>query len=187
MSNDPEDPLWVDFSGSSRAVKTFKGRAKYTEYDNVDLASGFPKEEIWTTKDGRRIAVPNMSDDHLLNTIAFLRRNVENYRKALIAQITRRMSAISLVRWIFEPELSYAKENIRFELESLSAEGKRIFHMAPEVLLGNFVPQYKYMLREAYKRKILIESATVDRTREALEGQIAITDSHDTEDNWGSS
>ena len=33
------------------------------------------REGIWTTRDGRRIAVEDMTDSHIRNTIAYLERN----------------------------------------------------------------------------------------------------------------
>lgn len=33
------------------------------------------REGIWTTRDGRRIAVEDMTDSHIRNTIAYLKRN----------------------------------------------------------------------------------------------------------------
>lgn len=33
------------------------------------------REGIWTTRDGRRIAVEDMTDSHIRNTIAYLDRN----------------------------------------------------------------------------------------------------------------
>jgi hypothetical protein len=34
----------------------------------------------WKTKDGRDVKVMEMTDQHLVNTIAFLKRNIERYR-----------------------------------------------------------------------------------------------------------
>ena len=64
----------VDFSGTARFGRATKNHSGLTEYDDVDLASGYPAHLVWTTKDGRRIAIPNMSNDHLLNTLALLTR-----------------------------------------------------------------------------------------------------------------
>ena len=40
-----------------------------------DVCSGTATEEpVWETKDGRRLRVADMTDDHIQNTIAMLRR-----------------------------------------------------------------------------------------------------------------
>ena len=39
-------------------------------------------ETTWTTRDGRTISIRDMTDSHLRNTLAFLRRNVEQYRNS---------------------------------------------------------------------------------------------------------
>ena len=37
--------------------------------------------KMWKTKDNRKIRICDMADDHLSNTISFLRRYAENMRK----------------------------------------------------------------------------------------------------------
>ena len=39
------------------------------------------EEVIWTTQDGQRIAVSEMTNSHLLNTIRYLGRRIKEFRK----------------------------------------------------------------------------------------------------------
>lgn len=41
------------------------------------------KDEIWTTRDGRKIAVADMSEEHVRNTLRMLLRNMRRQRRAL--------------------------------------------------------------------------------------------------------
>lgn len=156
MSNDKvwEDPngdIRADFSGQAKAAKNIGNKAGLTTYSDIDLASGYHKDLIWVTKDGRRIAIPNMSDNHLLNTIAFLRRRVDNYKKQLAMSMLNNMSmAINMFDDIAEEwiETAYAR---------FKETAKEVFDMPDEQFLVKYLPKYQKLYQEAYRRKILIE------------------------------
>lgn len=133
-----------------------KGYGQYTEYANVDLASGYPSNQIWTTKDGRRIAIPNLSDNHLLNIVAYLRRRSEDYRKFVIAQIAQGVMEATVITRLFDVP-DYLEEEYDDFIEEQKAEAKIWFDMEPEQLLRKVVPIYSQLLQEAYRRKLLIE------------------------------
>lgn len=156
--------LVVDFSRPKHSKKD-KERVRYTEYDNIDLASGYPKDQIWVTKDGRRIAIPNMSDSHLLNTIALLRRHEE---RAKMRQLCDQLLGIQKHRFVWDMfELAEHEEEVFAQAiadrhKVLLDLKEELFNMPEDAYLREHVPQFKYMLREAYKRKLLIE---VDKTK----------------------
>lgn len=173
MGNDRWDEggdAFVDFSGDAKARKIFKTRSQLTEYADIDLASGFPAKQIWTTKDGRRIAIPNMSDSHLNNTIAFLRRNASKYRTNLVKQLAAHLAELSLVGMLFENAPFHGDEEFDAAYEQIKARGHAIFNMSDEEILRKYVPQYSFLYQEAYKRKILLE---VDATKIAPPKEIA--------------
>lgn len=159
---DGEDPV-VDFSGDNRAKKTFKDRSKLSEYGDIDLASGFPSALIWTTKDGRRIAIPNITDDHLLNILAYVRRHIDLYKGQIAVQMLSQVNfTVSMFDFLPEHQIDAA-------YKLLARKGKELYSMTEDEFFRKYMPIYSYMYQEAYKRKILIE---VDSTKitQASEG-----------------
>lgn len=159
---DYKDGVLIDFTqdlsgnNNSQRNKRSRERAQDPYADGVDLSSGYPKHLIWTTKDNRRIPIPMMTDSHLLNTIAFLRRRVEVYRKMAIAQIALDITNNVVITRLFDLPDSHEEEFIQAN-ERLRKRGHEIFNLSPEEVLHKFLPQYKHLYQEAYKRKILIE------------------------------
>lgn len=155
----PNDKVWeeddgsvrADFSGNAKTARTISNQAGLTEYANIDLASGYPKELIWTTKDGRKIAIPNMSDSHLLNTIAFLRRRVDNYKRQVAMNALHNLSVtINMFEDVAEDWIDEAYDRFK-------KNAKELFDMPDEPFLLKYLEHYQQLYQEAYKRKILIE------------------------------
>ena len=159
---EPDDPFVVDFSLEGIAKEKIRGRATLTEYDNVDLASGYPRHMIWVTSDGRRIAIPNMSDEHLLNTIAYLRRREEDYKQMHIGRIARGIINMAVDAMMFARPLAWSKAEFELHLHAAKEEGAEIYALPKEAWLRKYNRYYSYLLRECYKRKLLIE---VDATK----------------------
>lgn len=148
---------WWDNGQLIVSLKNQKDRrSTYTEYADMDLASGYPAHLIWTTKDKRRIAIPNMSDQHLLNTVAYLRRRSEDYRKMVIAQLAKGVAEAMIVTRVFDVP-DHLVDEYAYQIDKLKGEAKEIFNMDPEALLRKVVPIYTHLLTEAYRRKLLIE------------------------------
>lgn len=146
----------VDMSGEQRGHKQLQNRSKQTSYSNIDLSSGYPKNQIWTTKDGRRIPVPLMGDEHLLNTIAFLRRRVQQYKNKMAVQFIMNVTA-TIMMFDHIPDRvieDYSDETMR-EIDKLRS-------LADDDFLRRVFPIFSILLQEAYKRKILIEGNTSD-------------------------
>lgn len=148
--------LVVDLGAGDRAARANKARKAKSEYGETDLASGFPASLIWITKDGRRIAIPNLVDSHLLNILAYLRRRIPDYKKMVIAQIAMHSVQITVVSHMFDTDDWWSEKADKVLKDNL-AEGKRVFNMPDDEFLSEFVPKWGKLYQEAYKRKILIE------------------------------
>lgn len=176
------DDVFVDFSGDNRANAKMRDAAQRTRYNNTDLASGYPESLIWTTKDGQRIAIPNLADSHLLNILAFLRRRVENYKKQILAELAKGIIQNLSIVMLFDVT---SKDEARFESanEEIKREAQRIINLSDDEFLREFVPKHALLYREAYERKLLIE---VDKSKLTNLPNHAIEKDADWEDsNWG--
>lgn len=153
VEEDPDGSIRVDFSGQSRAKAAMdKVRNKVlTEYSNIDLASGFPRDQIWVTQDKRRIAVPNMSDSHLQNTIQWLRKRAGQYKRQIAVRASLQYTMqLQMFDWDWPEDVAEDKANhYKEQLDNFMKQPDDDF-------LRDYCPQFKYMLQEAYKRKILI-------------------------------
>lgn len=148
--------LLIDFNDPSTEDKAeYSRQAKHQLATNdIDLGSGWPKELVWTTKDKRRIPIPQMADSHLLNTIAFLRRRVADvYKPKHIRALLRGAVRFSLHTHMFE----FPANREKVVYEAITDEGKRIFQLSDDDYLREFLPQFQQMYQEAYKRKLLLE------------------------------
>jgi hypothetical protein len=110
------------------------------------LRSLRPDELSWVTRDGRRILVADMTDQHVVNTIKMLRRNVEMYRLAFLSNMWRYMENA--------PDGAYdACVSAERETEEMSRE---------EFLLMD-KPTYAKLLREAHDRHLDISEMPTEQ------------------------
>lgn len=166
IREDPDGTIRVDLSGQKRAESVLKDRAKQTEYSNIDLASGYPRDQIWTTRDLRKIAIPNMSDQHLQNTIAFLHRRAPEYKRQIATKaVLRYTMQLQMFDWDWPEDVAEEKGHIFDE------QLKAFMNKPDNEFLRKYCPQYKHMIQEAYKRKLVISipKAQAKEAKEAKE------------------
>lgn len=154
---DEDGNLFVDLGSDDRSHNSSKKRSSRTTINNVDLASGFPPDQIWTTKEGQRIPVPMMQDSHLLNVIAFLRRNVEHYKKQVAMGDLVQATAVGMM---FENAPFHGDESFDEWYNSQIERAQKIWDMPTDKFLRGYHPIWKYLIQEAYKRKLLIEGTS---------------------------
>jgi hypothetical protein len=91
----------------------------------------------WTTREGKRIRISEMTDQHLLNTISFLRRKAYEQYPELLSQ------AESMAAVMNGEQALIDISNAIFELEEGGWEA-----------LLDVVPQYDAMLESLHARKL---------------------------------
>lgn len=97
-----------------------------------------PCTRIWKCKDGRKVRVCDMTDSHLLNTIAMLERNAS----ALLAQeISAAYSCLSMLQG--EMATYYCERDI-----------DRLEETSPGEFLEATQPIYTHLCNEADRRKL---------------------------------
>lgn len=93
-------------------------------------------ETTWTTRDGRTIPIRDMSDSHLRNTLAFLRRNVEHYR-----------NVEAMRAWAYA---EYAPDGAADAAEQAAYDVLDV--MEDDEVLSMCVPEYTALVKEAQRR-----------------------------------
>jgi len=156
---DSQGNIVVDLSGAEKTAEMTKERKHRTTYGGIDLSSGFPAELIWITRDGRRIAIPNMTDSHLLNTLAFLRRNVLRYKRQIIRA---RLTNLAAIHMMMDNIWGTSSQDMQEELDKASNDSLKLMDMSDDEFLLKYVPKWNNLYKEAYERKLIIE---VDATK----------------------
>jgi len=96
------------------------------------------KCEYWTTKDGTKIKIQDLTNDHLINIIKFLRRYAS---KKLDEEIDTGYSVLA----------SLGGEMAQFFCEQ---DLDRLESMTVDDYLSNSFPPYDALLEESFKRKL---------------------------------
>jgi hypothetical protein len=153
----PNGDYIVDFSGSKRSANMIAPRADAI-YGNIDLASGYPDHLIWVTKDKRRIAIPNLSDDHLNNIICFIRKQTIPYKKKIATKITINGLTTMLSMSNAEAFTALTDEEDKVFTLAVSQGVSTILNMPDEDFLLKFFPIYNNLIQEATKRNLTIRA-----------------------------
>lgn len=97
----------------------------------------FTPRNSWTTRDGRTLLIEDMDDQHLVNTIKFIRRGaiLRLYRELLTMEIY----------------MEDAPDGARAACEM---ESKRLEQMTDDEYITLKVKSFPKMLKEAKKRKL---------------------------------
>lgn len=108
--------------------------------------------KTWTMRDGTKIAVKDMDDNHLVNATNMLRRNVEKYRWAQQFEGLRAMQGM-----MGEMALDYAERDLEYALE-----------LEPEEFLDEMFETYKTLMWYVRRRGL---SSRLVPLGETLPGQ----------------
>ena len=99
-----------------------------------------PTERIWVTKDGRRLFVGEMTNDHLYNTINLLHRWGKQTQVAAILALNQSLILLQGEQAIIECEQAL----------------DRMYDMTAEEFIEREVPTWPRLLEEAEKRGMKI-------------------------------
>lgn len=109
------------------------------EDDFPEVDNG-PTETVWVTKQGARIAVEDMGDSHIVNTIRYLRRNCEALRLGKVLQLS-----------------AYIKNAPDGAADAASSVVDWIADAGDEDFLLAVIPTYRALLHQARLRHLMEE------------------------------
>ncbi len=107
-------------------------------------------EDVWTTKSGEKIPVKEMTDSHLLNTVNFLVRSVEQIREAAIAKWEQTAFGCGQLADFLQGEM--AKDDAERNEEAAYEKTHELREMHDWLLLSEEVPQWDSLMSEAVSR-----------------------------------
>lgn len=90
----------------------------------------------WTTRDGRRVRISEMTDSHLVNTLRFLKRQAVVWQSQYLLD---GMSALSMLQG-------------EMAIDSVESDMRRVEMMDDEDFLEAFAPAWLPLCEEAEKR-----------------------------------
>jgi hypothetical protein len=97
-------------------------------------------KDIWITREGEPVPIKLLEDDHLVNIIKGLRRNVAQYRESIIH------SGYQILGGVQGEMAVLSIESDLMQLESIS----------DDEFLAEYMPCYKNLVKEAKERKLVI-------------------------------
>lgn len=154
MGDDGE--MIIDFSGDLQSRRITRTKSEQAVKGSTDLGSGFPQDMVWVTKDHRKIPIPHMTDDHILNALNKLRDGavVNRLRMKLAARIL--IGGVAQLRSVdlaisHPPPTAEALEAVG---DSYIQKAEELKALSNEDFLRQYMPIYKHLVREAYKRKL---------------------------------
>lgn len=118
----------------------------------IDLATGYRSDHIWVTRDGRRIPIPDMTDDHLRNVLNYIKRGLPAYRKQIAIGIL--LKGVASVKLFWTGVV--AEQEAEDQFDGLIAKVRELEAIPDEEFLSTYVPIYGVLYQEAYKRKLVI-------------------------------
>jgi hypothetical protein len=146
--------LVIDFSNPLKSEKLRK-RIDTTVFNGMDLGSGYHPSMVWTTQDGKKIPIPHLTDQHLINIVNLFRRNVPTIKALAVRELL-----LSLGQQFSDFPLNPTDFDISLVRTLGNSEINTLTGMSDDDLLGSDAVLLN-VLAEGFKRGIIEESNNV--------------------------
>lgn len=154
MSKPLMPDLIIDFSNPLKNEK-LRERVNTTTYNGMDLGSGYHPSMVWTTQDGKKIPIPHLTDQHLINIVNLFRRNVPTIKALVVRELL-----LSLGQQFSDFPLNPTDFDISLVRSLSNSTINTLTKMSNDDLLGSD-PVFLNVLAEGLKRGIIEESNNV--------------------------